>query len=315
LRKNGDFDARPPKERREGLFFEVSGRSGWKIKGDEFCLSCKNVESSVEISFRIPRKQVEEISRGKVKKFTLYRDQKDLTSPGRFWVSLAYEFEQPLQKTFDPETAVYIALGASSIGIISAKGEETIKLARADFHWKPEIVSLEKRAQEKKGATRDGERVILESDGSVSTRLHPRKSGSRSSRRVEKARKKMFGLMATQNNLNHREIVARDLIKSLKNPHGHGYHFIVSEVVVRSKQGKLADGNDPSRGGELGLNWSAQNTGSFAHLVSWLTEKAREVGGTVQKWKVPAEYLPKTSDKIAMAYAIRRSFIDSQQKV
>lgn len=319
LRKAGDFDARQPRARKEGNFYELLGRSGWSVKGGKFYISCKKLAPQVDMSWAIPEKQQQEIARGKVKKFTLYRDQPDLAKPGRFWVSLAYEMPMPPTKQFDPKSAVCVALGSSCIGVVSPRGEEVVELGRPDFHWIPLIREIDGWMKEKGGVTRDGKKVILEEGGSTSTRFHSRTRGSRRWQRTASARREMFRLMAAQNLLDRREVVAHDLLTntSLDQVYGHGIHFVVTDMVVRSKKGKLADAKDKDRGGDLGLNWAAQNTGTLAYLVQWLTEKAKEHGGTVRKHKLPKHLVPREvghgkESKIAMAKALRESFLSSR---
>ena len=114
LRKNGDFDARPPRARSEWDFCEVPGRFGFKIQNGEFALSCGKL-SLEPFHFPIPEHQQGLLSRAvAIKKFTLYRDERDMRKPGRFFVSLAYKIAKPEEKPFVPEDAVYISPGASS---------------------------------------------------------------------------------------------------------------------------------------------------------------------------------------------------------
>ena len=119
------------------------------------------------------------------------------------------------------------------------------------------------------------------------------------------ARRRMQHLSSRQNLQDERE-VARYILER------HGTHVIVSELVVRSKEGKLADSEKPGRQGRLGLNWAAQNTGSLARLVALLEEKAKEYGGSVRKHKlVLAEYPPGTgaANKLWMVEKLKESFL------
>lgn len=286
LRRNGDYDARPPRSRGEWEFCEIPGRFGFKIVDGVFRLSCGDIGDGATFDFPIPEYAKGQLARAlAVKKFTLYRDERDMRKPGRFWVSLAYELEKPETKPFTPEEAVYVSLGASSIGVVSPKGAEVIELWRSDKHWKPNT-------------------------DTVNERMKKCKKGSRKWRKRHAARQKMFRLMGAQQKQDRREVVARDLLR-------HGIHFIVSDLVVRSKKGKLADGSKLERGGALGLNWSAQNTRSIGYLVQWLEEKAKEHGGTVHKHHLPPERVPQGSgreNKIPMALALRDDFLASLQK-
>jgi len=289
LRKNGDPKARAPRIRNEWDFCEISGRYGFKvIGGKEVALSCDNLSGGIPLIFGIPEdyQQVMLARASAVKKFTLYRDERDMRKPGRFWISLAYEIPKPEVKPFVPEEAVFVSLGASSLGIISPKGEEVVALWRPDKHWKPKIDAIEERMK------------------------RCAKKGSRKWHRLNGARLKMLRLMAAQQKLDQREVVARELLR-------HGVHFVISDLVVRSKKGKLADASNPDRGGALGLNWSAQNTGSLGYLAQWLEEKAQEHGGTVRKHKllkVPQGLPTGHENKIPMVRALRDDFLRSYRR-
>ena len=285
LRKNADPHARPPGMRSEWHFCEISGRYGFKIlEGKEVRLSCGAVSGETGFTFPIPSLQRELLLRAiAVKKFTLYRDERDLRKPGRFWISLAFEIKKPETKKFVPEEAVYVSLGASFLGVVSPNGEETISLWRSDKHWKPEADAVEDRVKRCK-------------------------EGSRAWKRRNGARRKMLRIMSRQQKQDRREIVANDLLR-------HGVHFVVSDLVVRSKRGRLADASKPERRGQLGLNWSAQNTGSIGYLVLWLEEKAKEHGGTVRKHRLFST-VPDGSgyeNKIPMARLLREDFLKSVQ--
>ncbi len=282
LRKNGDLDARTPRPRIEGQFHEIPGRSGFKILRENDILK---IRLGGWCTFPIRGKdwQQKELTRAlAIKKFTLYRDERDLSKPGSYWVSIAYEITRPDTTPFVPTQAVYIALGASYLGIISPeRGEDVISLWRPDHHWKPKIDVLDERIKR-----------------SV--------KGSRSHKRRLAARRKMFGVMGAQQTLDHREIVIHELIRYHK-----GKHFVVADLPIRSKKGGLADSFKAGRGGSLGLNWAAQNTGSIAQLVDWLAEKAQENGGMVHKHRLIGTFPPSggAENKILIARALRDDFL------
>lgn len=286
LRKNGDPDARIPRPKDEGYFCEIPGRFGFSIRNSTFQLSCKKVFGETEFIFPIPEYQQLRLSHAvKIRKFTLYRDERDMAKPGRFWVSVAYDISRKTLERFVPEHAVYLSLGASSIGIVSSCGEETVPLWRADKYWKPKV-------------------------DSVIERLKVCKEGSRKWHRRNNAKRTMQKKMGAQQKIDRREIVANLLT--------HGVHFVVTDIVVRSKEGKLADGSNPERGGSpKGLNWSAQNTGSIGYLTSWLEEKVREHGGSVTKHKLRLDSPPEVQghdNKIWMARKLKESFLASLEK-
>lgn len=300
LAKKGDPDARPPQPRREQYFCAIPGRSGFSIRKDKLVLA-PNIFGRDTLVFDIPQeRQAMMLARASnFTKFIITRDEQNVSRPGRYWVSLSYEIPKPEEKPFVPQEAVFIAPGASSIGVISPKGEEVIELWRPDKHWKPKINAIE---------------TSLEAPVR-GTNFHPLKKGSRKWRMLHGKRSEMFRIMAAQQTQNRREVVSRKLIEKAVDDiiRGHGVHFVVSDVVVRSKEGKLADASKPERGGSLGLNWAAQNIGSLGYLVQWLGIKAPEAGGTVRKHRFdPPPGLPQGhGNKILMARALKESFLAS----
>lgn len=286
LRKKGDPDARTPRIKDEGYFCEIPGRSGFAMSNGLFKLSCKKTFGETEFVFPIPEYQQYRLSSAvKVRKFTLYRDERNMAKPGRFWVSIAYDISRKELERFVPEHAVYISLGSSSIGIISPCGEETVPLWRADKYWKPKV-------------------------DAVVERMKFCKQGSRKWHKRNGAKRTMQKKMGAQQKIDRREVVVNLLT--------HGVHFVVTDYVVRSKEGKLADSAKPERGGSpTGLNWSAQNTGSIAYLVQWLEEKVKEHGGSVTKHKLTLDSTPPAQgheNKVWMAQKLKDSFLASLQK-
>jgi len=285
LRKKGDLDAKPPRIKDEGFFCDISGRFGFKVNPEDGTVRLSTERIAGEnFVFPIPSYQLVQLRSGtKVKDFTIYRDPLDLSKPRRLWISLAYEIPKPEEKAFDPEQAVYIALGASAIGLVWPGGSQVIKLARPDKYWKPRIEQ-------------------------VQARMEGLKKGSKKWSRQNAARQKMFGLMRRQQTQARRELVQRLLTL--------GDHFVVSEMVVRSKPGKLADSRKPERGGSLGPNWAAQSTGTIALLVQWLQIKVQEQGGSVRRFKPdtrPSNLPPDLSErKLMLARHLREEFVHSQ---
>ncbi|MEK7227564.1 MAG: hypothetical protein AAB641_01580 [Patescibacteria group bacterium] len=278
LRKNGDMDARPPRARDEEFFQKIPGRSGFKIDGGRIILSCGGGR---KVSFPIPEYQQGKLAEAvRLKKFELYRDEPNLARSGRFWISVAYELQKPETITFNANMAVYLALGASSIGVVSAVAEETLSLWRSDKYWVPKIEAVEQR-------------------------MKKRINGSRGWQCLYQAKRRMQVISSRQRLQDEREI-ADYLINK------HGVHFVVTELVVRSKPGKLADKSKPERRGRLGLNWAAQNVGSLGRLVLQLEEKVKERGGSVQKHLLILEERPSVvghENKIWMARKLRDSFL------
>lgn len=292
LRKNGDKDARPPRAKDEGFFSEIYGRTGFAIEdvGEKKFFVLRPGSVGAPMRFELPVYQTgklrdaEGLDRFAVKQFTLYRTPRKLSEPGQYFISVVYEFTRPEVKPDIPDSRVYIAVGASSLGVLSAHGEQVIDLWRPDKHWKPKIEAVEARM---KSLTK----------------------GSRKWKGLAEARRKMFDILAKQQKQHHAEVV-RKLLK-------FGVHFVVTEHVVRSKDGCLADHGDTERRGSLGLNWSAQNTGNIAAFVAQLQVKVAEHGGSVTKYKLPLADVPRFQgvghrNKEAMVRALRDSYLASQ---
>ncbi len=295
LRKAGDFDAKPPWFRRENDFSEIPGRFGFSLpqNGDQIRLSCGKISGDADMSFSIPDYQKTMLSSAvgekAVKKFTLSRDEKNLKKPGRFWISITYEIPRPKTEMFDEKKAVFIALGTSLIGVISPHGphrEKVIRMWRPDMHWKPLIENAKRYAD-----------------------THCAK-GSRKSKRLDENRRRMWTKMSRQQT-HHRKSLVKKLLRL-------GRHFVVSDLVVRSKKGRLADSNRPERGGSLGLNWSTQSTASLGLLVKQLQQKTAEYGGSVQRFRsssppvISGEMSRDAAEmKIEMARHLRREFLSS----
>lgn len=303
LVKKGDPDHRPPRLRSEKRFSAIPGRSGFSIKRGRVVLA-SNIFGADTLSFPIPAEyQAGMLARAtRFKKFVISRDEPNLAKPGRFWISVSYEIPKPEQQPFVPEEAVYVALGASHIGIVSPHGEEVVSLWRPDAHWKPKTDDIEASLK----ATYDD------------PAFRPIQKGSCKWRRLRQKREKMFGIMGAQQKQDRREVVALDLLEKVADgvAYGHGVHFVVTDLVVRSKEGKLADASKEERGGPLGRNWAAQNTGALGYLVEWLEQKAPEYGGTVRKHKLPYTALPDRlpdgpERKILIARALRDDFLRS----
>ena len=286
LRKNGDKTARPPREKNEHSFCEIQGLLSWQLqigkqeseiaggtvfhsvgkinpqqevtqaqrdllmRAEEVQIvlsSGKRLYGGPELSFAIPTYQRMVLASAvKLNKFTLYRDKKK-----GFWISIAYAIPKPAMVEVKEREKVFLALGASSIGVSAPDRSYTINLWRPDKHWMPKIEALRER-------------------------LKSCIKGSRTWRRRSDAISSMYEKMRLQTLQNHREVIARELKQ-------HGVHFvIVAHSPIRGKKGALADASKPERGGTLGLNWSVQNTGSLAQLRQLLEQKVAEWGGSVE---------------------------------
>jgi transposase len=281
LRKKGDMDAFPPKSRDDGYFSEIPGRYGFKVNENNIILSLG--VHRPRLTYPIPGYQQGKLADAvRIKKFTLYRRPRELAKPGRFWVSVAYEISRPATIPVEHDKRAYVAVGSSFLGVVSPTGNEVIRLWRPDKHWQRKILAVESRMK----------RV---------------KKGSRKWHGLAEARRNMFRLSAEQQKLNRREVVQR-LLRT------HGSHFVVTDLVIRSKEGKLADAEKPERGGRLGLHWSAQNTGNIAALVAWLEEKTKERGGSVLRHRLVISESPEERgefNKLFLARALRDSFLST----
>lgn len=256
------------------------------------------------------------------KDYTITRQPRDMSQPGRFLIALAFDVAKPKTKEFVPEEAVFVALGSTKIGVVFPpqhrervkleptytpkkkpkryrqshkqrkhnrlvrqlqKGEMEIPLGRPDMHWQPEIESIKTRM----------EKVAKE---------------SAEWKRLNETRGRLERLKSKQQKKDRQEVVQRLLQL--------GTHFVVTDLVIRSKEGRLADGTKPERGGPLGLNWGAQNTGAFAALVAQLVQKSAEKGGTVRKHPMPPSPTSgERMDKIQAAHLLRKDFLSSQLKM
>lgn len=359
LIKNGDPDARTPGERPAWRFQAIPGCSAFSIKQypvvsegktlfQPWVVLAPEIFGKDTLSFPIPAVyQVSKLARSvRNAKFIISRDEPNLNRPGRFWISVSYEIPKPAVLPFVPEEAVYIALGASSIGVVSPRGEKLIKLWRADKHWKPLIDTVEGFLGLHKKAAVARRRHKPKKEFRESTRPALTR-GSRVWRKILASHATMNVIMARQQTQNRREVVAgligireieaaMDRLESLEERRGmlnmlqaesnaaaklslHDVHFVVTDYVVRSKEGKLADSDKPGRGGQLGLNWGAQNTAAIGYVERWLEAKAQEFGGTVRKHKLPREAVPQElprghENKLIIARALRDDFLRVSQE-
>jgi hypothetical protein len=277
LRKKGDADALPPRVKKDGFFCDISGRSGFRVDLEDGTIRLSTSRVAGEnFIFPIPNYQLEMLRNALgIKDFTLFRHERDMSKPGRFWIALAYEIPKPETTEFVPEEAVFVAIGSTRIGVVAQERQVEIPIGRPDMHWQPKIEN-------------------------VKVRMKELTKGSRRWKRLDKSRKKMGSLKARQQKQNRREIVQK-LLK-------FGNHFVVTDLVIRSKPGRLADKTKSERGGILGLNWAAQNSGAIGALVAQLVIKAEEQGGTVQKHPMTVA----TEDKIKTARLLKESFLACQ---
>ncbi len=281
LAKKGDKDARPPWVRKEQYFCEIpgrflakAGRQARPLKNKRLHLA-RNTFGEV-LDFPVPAYCQAKLEAGKgVKKFTIFRDEPLLSKPGRYWISLVYEIDKPEPLAFESAKAVWLAVGATWLGVLSPNGEEVVKLWRPDTHWKPKIDVLEQR-------------------------IKTCKKGSRVWHKRTAARREMFRLMSAQQKQDHREVV-KWLLK-------FGVYFVVQDLPIR---GALADASRPNRSD---LNWAVQNTGSIGELLRHLDEKAKEYGGCVIKHEPSSQPPPGRGEqnKLPMAKRLKEDFLQSK---
>lgn len=336
LRQRGDADAhtiRMSKDAEGALsvteqsrFVAIQGAlNKSSLKGESVVLAPQLFPGMFVIP--VPTHQLAALKKAtRLAKFVISRDERDLRRSGRYYISISYEIDVADPAVFVPEDAVYVALGAACIGIVSPRGEEVIPLWRPDKHWMPEIENVRAYL---KGFPRSRTRPAL-------TRK------SLKWQQLAASMNEMYRIMSAQEVLNRREVVIRRLIdgseqvsessrarrhrmKHCRRPQantplmrllGHGTHFVLTDLVVRSKEGKLADSSKEERAGTLGLNWGVQNTGAIGYLARWLEEKVKEHGGSVMRHKLPHEglpELPKAPDerKVPVARALREHFLST----
>ena len=301
LRAGGDKDALPPGEREDaGFFHAIPNRTAFsKKKLKKGILEVRLGDFMEPLVFPIPiwdekeswlRKRFERACQFRqviLSRVSLEgsRREPDLSKPGRFKISIAYDVPKLPKKPICSNNTVYLAVGASYLGIVSYFGEFWTRMPRPDFHWKPLIDSVSERSKK-----------------SI--------KGSQSWKRRMSARANMFATMARQQKQHGQYEVVQWLLES-------GVHFVVTHLVVRSKEGALSDASKSERGGPLGPNWAAQNTGNIGNLLAVLTEKVKECGGSVIKREPPLlsrrqRKLPPGVRKIELARKLKEEFLAAQ---
>ena len=115
--------------------------------------------------------------------------------------------------------------------------------------------------------------------------------------------------MGRQQKQSEYETIAHKLLR-------HGVHFVVTNLVIRSKEGALANASNPERGGPMGKNFLVQSTGVNS-LVQKLAEKVKEIGGSVKKVDTPVlgkEFRDVASGpkKILIARKMREEFLSKK---
>lgn len=321
LRARGDKTARPPRIKDPNGFCEVQGCVSWQLATDTLAIipqkplgeayqhAIRNTHSmeivlspgkalpgGATLRFAIPEYQRLVLSWAvKLNKFTLYRDRK-----GRHWISIAYAKPIPDGVELVPEEVVFVTLGASYVGVVSQTAKETIDLWRPDKKWislirnarnrglLPQLQSEEALKRSIEGgyvtaetvarARQTAENGTLYGDIPEDERklfLAPKQKGSRGYDGLIAAVNRMYEIMRCQQLQNQREVIVHRLAR-------YGVHFVVvAHSPIRAKEDKLADKTKVERRGDLGLNWSVQNTGSLARLTQLLKQKAAEWGGSV----------------------------------
>ncbi len=296
LKNRGDPKAKHPRAKDDGRFQEISSRDPktFRLAPDmsSVTLPCKKVAANDVMTFPIPPYQQEQLRQGEAKKFTLYRSR-----DGRYWMSIAFAIPAPEALDHIAErlggNVGFIALGTTSIGVLIPTDdgwiEGVVDVPRPDLHWKPRIDSVSARM-----------RKLYRKD---------REQQSRRYNRMKNARRIMFETLRAQQQKSQREFVQRLL--SMAGPR----HFVVTELIVRSKQGKLADSKKSDRRGTLGKNWSSQNTGWLANMLAWLRIKTQEHGCSVKIFKVQPPH-PRHGNfhdrKIAMVRLLRDQYLATQ---
>jgi transposase len=331
LLKRGDRDAHTMKPTEVYDFVAIQGAlspSSLKSNGTKLVLAPDIFPGQLE--FDIPPHQARLLAERskRLAKFVISRTPSDLREPGRYWISVSYQIEDAEPVPFVPEQAVYLSLGTSHVGIVSPKGEQVLALQRSDKRWKPLVDAVQASLKREPDAA------------------HPRplQKGSRMWKKLEAKRRRMFRFQSEQQKKDRREGVAslaeREVdetslskaerrfdarhggsgTKYVDRIFGHGVHFVVADIAVRSKPGKLADKEKPERSGPHGINYGAQNTGTLGYFVQWLEIQAKERGGSVRKHRPSYPISPESllderrEPKIPQAYMLRDDFLRSLQK-
>ena len=121
--------------------------------------------------------------------------------------------------------------------------------------------------------------------------------GSRNHRELAILRAKVFAKTANRGNDNVHKVICHrksmSMEKALHTLLWHGVHFVIAgfsgqpDLVIRSKEGKLADASKLKRRGVLGANFFAQNAGRIAVRIAKLADRVALEGGSVVKRKPP----------------------------
>lgn len=300
LKKHGDAEAKRPKLKPDHWFQEIgsSNPTSFQIDTAAGCisLSCNAIASKADMTFPIPDYQRNKLVGKRIKKVIVTRNKR-----GVYMLNVVYEFPAPDPVPDIPTTVahpgntLFIALGTSALAVLAPPlqpgenwREELIQLPRPDMHWKPLIDAVSARM-----------RPLFRKDSETQSKRY---------RKLKAARAAMFDKLAGQQKLGQREMAQRLL--------GYGpYHIVLTELVVRSQPGKLADSSQSERRGTLGANWAAQNTGWLDNLVAQMRIKASERGTRVETFKVDPPH-PRNADfrerKLAMARLLRDRYLTSR---
>lgn len=304
LLKKGDPDAKRSSLRRQRDFYKIP----WRYKKDD-CV--KDERGLVRVSlgkheeplwFPIPPGyQLPKLSeRTKTCKLELYRDRRNMAEKSKFQVSITYDIPKP--PTEPIERIVFLALGASRLGVVFSEGCFCKNLPRPDYHWKPKINALEARISQCIPGSRKWKKRIA-----ARSRMFAKLAGQQKQTQYETVKE----LMTLYRSRNY-DILLKKLL-------GYGTHFVVTDLKIRSKEGALADASDCTRGGSpTGANWSAQNTGNIGRFIQKLADKAAERGGSVIKRKSPElssdeRQLSGQERKILIAHKLRKEFLAEQK--
>lgn len=288
LRGAGDKDAKPPREREEKKFFyAIKGESNVFVKDNKFVIGMGKLGRKIEIPIQGIKKLFknrplrELLSKdAKIKSFVLSRRNRgnpdrsgsDLSMSGFFRLSISYELPKPAKHLITPENTAFLAVGSRWLGVISSKGEEIIKIPARDNHWMPIIGSIE-------SCLKKAEEVANSAGKSLGNRKRRRLLFG-AQKKHSGGRQKCFAKMGRQQKQDDYEIIAHKLLR-------HGSYFFATNLVIRSKPGKLADAEKPERGGFMGPNFQVQSTG-VTSMVRKLKNVLKRKGGVVREVDPPA---------------------------
>lgn len=142
LRKRGDWEARPPRQRDPQRFYALYFRaSGYKVKDGRFMIRT-GIPAIPEASFEVPRFIQDRLCNGIIKQAQIYQKKVGLHDRKEWWVSLNVEYPTP--SVVDRRT-VFVEIGTGSIGMMIDDRLTIWNQWQNGKHWDPRVEEVTKR--------------------------------------------------------------------------------------------------------------------------------------------------------------------------